>query len=182
MQPHSIPPQLETYFERASVAIALAACGDDNPLLRVNRAFEELTGYTAADVVGRNCRMLQRDADNAEARERIRIFLASDAQEAVRTPIVNFRKDGRPFVNLLYMSKLRAQSGRCEFIFASQFDISRSQPEILAAYDAALARTLADLKPKLADTGIVVEGTLLTIANTAATVAQAKLRLAELDG
>jgi PAS domain S-box-containing protein len=182
LQSHSIPPQLETYFERASVAIALAACGEDNPLLRVNDAFEELTGYTAADVVGRNCRMLQRDADNSEARERIRTFLASDTQDTVRTPIVNFHKDGHPFVNLLFMSKLRNQSGHCEFVFASQFDVSRSQPELLAAYDRELARTLLELKPKLADTGIVIEGTLMTIANTAATVAQAKLRLAELDG
>ena len=182
MQSQSIPPQLETYFDRASVAIALASCSDDNPLVRVNRAFEELTGYVAADVIGKNCRLLQRDAPNDEARERIRAFIASDTQDTVHTPIVNFRADGRPFVNLLFISKLRNHSGRCEFIFASQFDVSRSKPEVLAAYDAELARTLLDLKPKLAETGIIVEGTLLTIANTAATVAQAKLTLAELDG
>ncbi len=182
MHPQSIPPQLETYFDRASVAIALASCSDDNPLVRVNHAFEELTGYLAADVVGKNCRLLQREAPNDEARERIRTFIASEAQDTVRTPILNFRKDGRPFVNLLFMSKLRSQSGRCEFIFASQFDVSRSKPELLAAYDTELARTLVELKPRMAETGIIVEGTLVTVANTAATVAQAKLRLAELDG
>ncbi len=164
------------------MAIALASSSHDNPLLRVNHAFQELTGYTAGDVVGQNCRLLQRDAENKDARDKIHAFLASDAQQSVRTPIVNFRKDGRPFVNLLYMSKLRGQSGACEFIFASQFDVSRSQPELLATYDAELARALFDLKPKLADTGIIIEGSLMTIANTAATVAQAKLRLAELDG
>lgn len=182
MQPQPIPPQLESYFDRANVAIALASCSGDNPLVRVNGAFEELTGYAAADVVGKNCRLLQRDAPNEEARDRIRAFLAAAGQDTVRTPIVNFRKDGEAFVNLLFMSKLRNQAGRCEFIFASQFDVSRSKPELLEAYDAELARTLLELKPKLAETGIIVEGTLMTIANTAATVAQAKLRLAELDG
>ncbi|GAC1497526.1 MAG: hypothetical protein NVS2B15_20280 [Pseudarthrobacter sp.] len=31
----------------------------DNPLVFVNQAFERLTGYPAAEVIGRNCRFLQ---------------------------------------------------------------------------------------------------------------------------
>ena len=38
------------------VADALTA---DQPIIWVNSAFERTTGYTAADVVGRNCRFLQ---------------------------------------------------------------------------------------------------------------------------
>lgn len=181
MKSHAIPPELNEYFQNASVALALASCAQDNPLLLVNRRFEELTGYVATDVVGRNCRMLQRDADNREARKRIHSFLDASEQNAVRTQIVNFRKDGSPFINLLYMSKLRGPGGRCQFIFASQFDVSRSQPHLLAAYDADLANSLAVLKPTLAETGIVIEGSLMAIANTASTIAQAKLTLAQLD-
>ncbi len=79
-------------------------------------------------------------------------------------------------------SKLRALSGEVRFLFASQFDVSRSQPELLAAYDAELSRTLSRLRPSLAESGIVLEGSLKAIANTVATVAQAKLTLADLDG
>ncbi len=61
----------------------------------------------------------------------------------MRTPIVNFHKDGHPFVNLLFMSKLRNQSG-LRIRLRSQFDVSRSQPELLAAYDRELARTLSN--------------------------------------
>jgi PAS domain S-box-containing protein len=177
-----IPSQLRAYFEHSHVALALAAATDDNPLLMVNQAFRTLTGYSDDEVIGRNCRLLQRDADNHEACVRIHEFLERDRQANVRTPIVNFRKDGVPFVNLLYMSKLRSLDGRLRYLFASQFDVSRSQPELLADYDEMLGDTLTRLKPMLADSGVVLEGSLMTIANTAATVAQAKLTLADLDG
>lgn len=176
-----IPAQLSDYFERSHIALALAAATDDNPLLLVNGPFRALTGYRDQDVIGRNCRMLQGDAPNVEPRARLREFLAEDREGNVRTPIINFRKDGSPFVNLLYMSKLRALGGAVRYVFASQFDVSRSQPDLLADYDRTLGQTLRQLTPVLEESGIVLEGSLMTIANTAATVAQAKLTLADLD-
>lgn len=176
-----IPNHLSDYFARSHIALALAAATDDNPLLMVNAPFRALTGYRDEDVIGRNCRMLQGDAPNVEPRAVLREFLADDREGNVRTPIINFRKDGSPFVNLLFMSKLRALDRTVRYVFASQFDISRSQPDMLADYDDQLARTLGQLRPVLAESGIVLEGSLVTIANTAATVAQAKLTLADLD-
>nr|WP_269769653.1 PAS domain-containing protein [Sphingomonas sp. MA1305] len=172
---------MSDYFARSHIALALAAATDDNPLLLVNAPFRALTGYRDEDVIGRNCRMLQGDAPNVEPRAVLREFLADDREGNVRTPIINFRKDGSPFVNLLFMSKLRALDRTVRYVFASQFDISRSQPDMLAEYDDQLARTLGQLRPVLAESGIVLEGSLVTIANTAATVAQAKLTLADLD-
>ena len=179
--PSELPKALVEYFEQSRVALALASAEGDNPLVLVSPSFSRLTGYEPADVVGRNCRMLQRDAANVEPRTRLREFLARPTQPNVRTPIVNFRKDGTPFVNLLYMSRLRALDGSDGYIFASQFDVSRSQPELLAEYDGQLAATLRRLAPIASDAGIVVEGTLLTIANSAAIVAQAKMMLAGLE-
>ncbi|MBE9607065.1 PAS domain-containing protein [Acetobacteraceae bacterium H6797] len=177
----NIPDQIQDYFERSRIALALASAADDNPLLLVNGHFRQLTGYLDEDVIGKNCRMLQRDAENTEARQRINDFLRHEKDTNVRTSIINFRKDGQPFVNLLYMSKLRRADGTVDFIFASQFDVSRSQPELLLRYDQELSETLSRLKPALADNGIMLEGSLLTIANTAALVAQAKITLADLD-
>lgn len=176
-----LPPALLDYLRQSRVALAIAIADDDNHLLAVSDRFCQLTGYTPEDVLGRNCRMLQRSAPNTEPRERLREFLANPRQENVRTPIVNFRKDGTPFVNLLYMSRLRAIDGSADYIFASQFDVSRSQPDLLSEYDSELGQTLGRLSPIAGDAGIVVEGTLLTIANSAATVAQAKMMLAGLE-
>jgi PAS domain S-box-containing protein len=177
-----LSPELHDYFERSPVALSLGSARDDNPLLLINERFRLLTGYGADDVVGRNCRFLQGDSENGEAREKIRAFLAEDRQANVRALILNFRKDGSPFVNLLYMNKLRALSGEVRYIFASQFDVSRTQPDLLNAYDTELGETLRRLSPAMADAGIVVEGSLMTIANAAATIAQAKMTLADLDG
>lgn len=176
-----LPKSLVDYVGQSRVALAIASAHDDNHLLMVNDPFSVLTGYSAADVVGRNCRMLQRDAPNVQPRARLREFLSQPDQTNVRTPIVNFRKDGTPFVNLLYMSRLRATGGRTDYVFASQFDVSRSQPELLAQYDEQLRTTLGRLVPIAGEAGIVVEGTLLTIANSAAIVAQAKMMLSDLE-
>lgn len=176
-----LPRPLAEYLKESRVALAVASAEGDNPLVFVNPAFSRLTGYTPADVVGRNCRLLQRDAPNVEARARIHEFLSRERQPNVRTPIVNFRKDGTPFVNLLYMSRLTSADRKARYIFASQFDISRSQPDKLADYDVDLGTTLGSLEPIAGDAGIVVEGTLVTIANSAATIAQAKMMLAELE-
>ncbi len=176
-----LPSTLVDYLRQSRVALAVASAADDNPLVYVNAAFTALTGYEPDDVVGRNCRMLQHKAPNIEPRARLREFIANERQPNVRTLIVNFRKDGRPFVNLLYMSRLRAMSGGTPYLFASQFDVSRSHGDLLADYNAALESTLGRLVPIAEEAGIVVEGTLLTIANSAATIAQAKMMLAGLD-
>ncbi|MBH0112587.1 PAS domain S-box protein [Novosphingobium sp. YJ-S2-02] len=181
MHDDTVPEQLRTFFENSQVALALAAPDGDNPLLLVNSRFSELTGYEQSELAGRNCRILQGEADDQEARTILRAFLDDDTAANVRKPILNFKKDGTPFVNLLYMSRLRGLDGQTRYIFASQFDVSRAQPERLEAYDQELGQTLTRLSPAAAESGIIVEGTLTTIANSARTVAQARLTLADLD-
>lgn len=186
MPQRELPTPLLDFFSNSSIALALAAAESDHPLFLVNDQFVTLTGYNAADVVGQNCRLLQSSpsgvkADNVTAKEKIHEFLVSGGPSSVRTPIVNFRKDGRPFVNLLFMSKLKANSGRVQYIFASQFDVSRTHPDLLLAYDAELGDAIARLKPLLDGHNVMVEGTLATIANSTTTIAQAKLTLAELE-
>ncbi|MCB2080033.1 MAG: PAS domain-containing protein [Novosphingobium sp.] len=179
-----LPGSLSEYFENSAIALSMAEGGEDQPLLVVNRPFRELTGYPGSEIIGKNCRFLQGDtrSANEQAREAIHQFLRHDRIPNVRTQILNFRKDGKPFINLLYMSKLRSLSGEVRYIFASQFDISRARPELLEEYDDNLEGELSRLSPVLAEAGIIVEGTLTTIANSAAAIAQAKLTLSDLDG
>jgi len=177
----SIPHLLRGYFEQSPVALALAEAEGDQALRLVNGGFQRLTGYAPEEAIGRNCRFLRREADNRAARDRIHEFLVDPRIGSLRVPIVNFRKDGCPFVNLLFMSKLQGPEGKARFIFASQFDISRTQPALLADYDAALGREIGRLSPALAENGLIVEGSLITIGNSAALIAQAKMTLAGLS-
>lgn len=177
-----IPANLIAYMESSTIALALAAPDGDTPLVLTNPAFEKLTGYPASDVVGQNCRLLQGDADNREARAVLQAFLVNEREANVRVPIINFKRDGTPFVNLLYMSRLRADDGITQFFFASQFDVSRTHPDLLLAYDASLRDTLAGMTPLVAESGIIIEGSLTTVANSAQMIAQAKLMLTQLEG
>lgn len=182
MTDRTVPAELGVFFENSPIALALATPDGDNELILVNRSFRDLTGYGLNDVFGQNCRLLQREADNAEARAKLRAFLVNDGAPNVRTTIVNYKKNGTPFVNLLYMSRLRSFGGQTRFIFASQFDVSRAHPDRLGSYDKDLGSTLTRLSPVAAESGIIVEGSLTTIANSANVIAQAKLTLADLDG
>lgn len=181
MDNSTLPEPLVDYMQGSTIALSLAEAGNDEPLVLVNKRFERLTGYTQSEIAGRNCRFLQGNADNADARAQIHRFLESDRQQTVRTPIVNFRKDGVPFVNLLFMSKLRWRGDVARYIFASQFDVSRSQADLLREYDKALGETLTVLSPALAESGVILEGSLNSIANTATMIAQAKLMLSDID-
>ena len=177
---------MREYFDHATVALALADADGDNHLLLVNEHFRRLTGYSDSDVLGRNCRMLQTSsrgitAQNTEARDKIHAFLGRPGVSVIRTPIVNFRKDGSPFVNLLFMSKLTSSSGKVRYIFASQFDISRTRADLLEQYDKDLRETLGRIQPVLEGHNVIIEGSLATLANSAAAIAQAKLTLAELE-
>ncbi|HET7270803.1 MAG TPA: PAS domain S-box protein, partial [Rubrobacter sp.] len=83
----------------------------DNPIVYVNPAFERITGYTAREVLGRNCRFLQGEYDRdqpalAELREALKEGRYS------RVVLRNRRKDGTPFWNELSVSPVRDEAGR----------------------------------------------------------------------
>ena len=68
---------------------------DDNPLIYVNEKFLSESGYSAEEVVGRNCRFLQGPGTCPEATQAI--GRAIGARKEV--DILNYRKDGSTFMN-----------------------------------------------------------------------------------
>ncbi|PAP76100.1 sensor histidine kinase [Rubrivirga marina] len=78
---------------------------EDNPIIWVNDYFCQFTGYGRDEVLGRNCRFLQGDDRDQPAIRRLR--RAIDAGESVNVHIRNYRKDGSPFDNDLYVSPVR---------------------------------------------------------------------------
>ena len=78
-------------------------------IVHVNPAFERITGYTAAEVRGSNCRFLQgTDTDQPEL-EVLRALLAGN-QEG-RVTLRNYRKDGTLFYNELHVAPVRSAKG-----------------------------------------------------------------------
>ncbi|MDM9627677.1 PAS domain-containing protein [Rhizobium sp. S152] len=105
----------------------------DNPIIFCNSAFEKLTGYVSSEVVGRNCRFLQGPETSREAVARIREAVEAGADIAI--DILNYKKDGNPFWNALFLSPVRDDEGSIIYFFASQLDFTnvKSREADLAA-------------------------------------------------
>ncbi|WOB49744.1 histidine kinase famiy protein [Xanthomonas hydrangeae] len=95
----------------------------DNPIVFANRAFLEMTGYSSEEVIGHNCRFLQGpDTDPANVNE-VRDSIAN--RRAFATEVLNYRKDGSPFWNALFVSPVFDDKGELVYFFGSQLDVSR---------------------------------------------------------
>lgn len=173
----SPPERLCAQIERSTVALSLATAAGDTPLVLVNRGFLRLTGHDAAEVLGHNCRFLQTEATPPEQVAAMSAFLADDMQEDGRFPVVNRRRDGTLFTNLVFMSKLRDQRGRPRFILASQFDATSAQAAVaLARNDAELAGTLFDLRRTAGQFGMTMTDSAALIARSITTLARLAVR------
>lgn len=90
----------------------------DNPMIYVSEEFERQTGYSAAESIGRNCRFLQGSDTNPHAIEAIRQGL--QARTVFSIDILNYRKDGTPFVNRLRIRPIFDEQGALRFFVGAQ--------------------------------------------------------------
>ncbi len=100
---------LERAVEAANNSIVIAdARQEDMPLVYVNEGFLTLTQYAYDEVIGRNCRFLQSPGDDepGPSEARASIHRALDEGEFVKQTIQNFKKDGTPFWNELYLTPI----------------------------------------------------------------------------
>lgn len=115
--------------------VIVAARQPDQPIIFVNRAFERITGYSAAEVIGRNCRFLQGGEDNQAERAVIRQALA--ARQESSTLLRNVRKDGTLFWNQLYISPVSDARGEVTHYIGIQMDVTAQRDtEARLAYAA----------------------------------------------
>ncbi len=111
----------------------------DHPVIYVNPAFEYITGYHAAEIVGRNCRILQGDDRDQEGLAEIRSALSEERDCSV--VLRNYRKDGSLFWNRLTLSPVRDASAEVSHYVSAITDISKqkqleAERLYLATYDA----------------------------------------------
>jgi PAS domain S-box-containing protein len=95
----------------------------DNPIVLANAAFLALTGYTADEVIGRNCRFLQGPETNPADVDAVRDGLAANSDH-VEVELLNYRKDGSTFWNQLVISPVKDETGQVLYYFGSQKDVT----------------------------------------------------------
>lgn len=176
-----IPDSLRDYMRDSHLAMSLADAGQDEvPLIAANQAFRTLTGYDEGDILGRNCRFLQHELRDQPGLDAIRQMIADPDRETSRSMVINFRKDGTPFVNLLTLTRLRDATKKTRFMFASQYDVTHTAPRDLAHYDERLLSAFrSDLGERQSNPFLI--GSIQAITDAAITIAQARMLLEEAD-
>ena len=110
----------------------------DMPMIAVNAAFETLSGYKADELVGRNCRLLQ--GPDTDPATRARIGRSLQAGQGCIEWIVNHRRDGTAFWNLLFLSPILDHDGALRYYLGNQLDITTGLPEWLGEVTFGRAR------------------------------------------
>ena len=116
----------------------------DCPMVVANQAFTELTGYPREELVGRNCRFLQGPKTDPLSPRRIRTCL--EAGSGCIEWIVNYRRDGSSFYNLLFISPVHDEEGNLLYFFGNQLDITRGMPDWLAEVSIGSAHIVPALE------------------------------------
>lgn len=125
----------------------------DNPIIYTNRTFENLTGYTREEVIGRNCRFLQGGETDDKMVHQIREAIAKKQQTTVI--IRNFRKDGTPFWNRLHIEPLTIEEQL--FFIGTQTDVSTEEQQrfLLEEKEEEINRLLLPILPLRENLGAV---------------------------
>ncbi|KAL5764207.1 hypothetical protein ACOSQ2_016801 [Xanthoceras sorbifolium] len=119
----------------------------DYPIMYASAGFFKMTGYTSKEVVGRNCRFLQGAGTDPE--DIVRIREALQAGQSYCGRLLNYKKDGTPFWNLLTIAPIKDEQGKVLKFIGMQVEVSKHTegakdkmlrpnglPESLIKYDA----------------------------------------------
>lgn len=97
------------------------------PLVYVNEAFTNITGYSTEEALGQNCRFLQGKHSSAQAIAAIRHAIAN--YQDVQVLFRNYRRDGKFFWNQLSISPVFNDAGQCTHFIGIQQDITRQREQ-----------------------------------------------------
>ena len=120
----------------------------DNPIVFANKAFLDLTLYEEAEVLGRNCRFLQGAQTDREMVGQLRDAVA--AKESIALELLNYRRDGSPFRNAVFIGPVYDTSGKLLYFFASQLDVTRRRESEKASSQAQKMEAVGQLTAGLA--------------------------------
>lgn len=104
----------------------------DNPIVYCSATFERLTGYSKHEILGRNCRFLQAPdgqvgagAKRKYVDEATVLYMRNQISQKkeAQASLINYRKGGQPFMNLLTTIPITWESEECAYFVGFQVDL-----------------------------------------------------------
>ncbi len=123
---HQIEAQQRLYGRAIAASSSAILVTDarraDHPIIFCNPAFERMTGYLSAEVIGKNCRFLQGPDTDQQTLATIREALQKSV--GCNVTLLNYRKDGVPFWSELLISPVRNAAGQLTHYVAIANDVT----------------------------------------------------------
>lgn len=115
-------------IEKANSPLIMAEPGeDDNPIVYVNEAFEQVTGYTESELLGQDCRLLQ--GENTREGPVRALREAIDNEEQVTVELRNYRKDETEFWNRVTVAPVYGADGELVRFMGTQEDVTERKEQ-----------------------------------------------------
>ena len=121
---------------------------DDNPIVFANNAFLDLTGYDLEEIIGHNCRFLQGAQTDRETVAQLRESVA--AHRAISLEILNYKKNGQPFWNAVFIGPVYGEDGGLLYFFASQLDVTARKDAEATRFQSQKMESIGQLTAGLA--------------------------------
>ncbi|KAK6441881.1 hypothetical protein LTR95_001882 [Oleoguttula sp. CCFEE 5521] len=165
---------LAPHLREASEGLAEVFCltdpsRPDNPIVFASEEFARTTQYGMNYAIGRNCRFLQ--GPNTTKSSVRRLAESCQAGRESNEIMVNYRRDGSPFVNLLMTAPLLDSRGEVRYYIGAQVDVSgllkscSELPALAELVDKQMYRSQSDrdeLKDEFQELSEMFNGTELS--------------------
>lgn len=127
---------LAAAVESAKDSILITNTQLDEPgpiIVYVNRAFTNMTGYAANEVIGKSPRLLQGPETDRNVLNDIRHALSNN--KLFKGKSVNYRKDGSTFINEWHIEPIVMPDGKINYFLAIQRDVTEQDRTYQAIED-----------------------------------------------
>ena len=128
-------PRAQINIGAVDMSCAFVVCDvtqHDTPIVYCSEMFERLTGYSRHEILGRNCRFLQ--APDGKVQAGLKRVYVDDAavlhlknminmHAEAQISLINYRKGGQPFMNLLTMIPIAWDTDETKFYVGFQVDL-----------------------------------------------------------